>query len=214
MATNRKLSQKERTKEKADSLFLVYYQLGPNRSLEELQKFLATIGQKISLNTLKRYSSDYGWQKRVLEMNTSLKEQKEKKALEQVEEMDNRHARFAQGLFRIALAGMKGMQAQIEQSGGTLNLSVDEILRAFRTSQTGERLARGQATSRVEIWIDVVQTVVQEFGLIFMAVNEIKDKDQRQQEFIRLSDEMIRRYYSAESREKALEGEYQTREVE
>lgn len=214
MATNRKLSPRERTKEKADNLFLVYYQMGPGRSLEGLKELLTNIGHKISLNTLKRYSSEYNWQKRLLEVNHSLKEQYEKRALKQVEEMNKRHARFAQGLFSIALAGLKNLQSKMQESEGKLNLTVDEILRAYRTSQTGERLACGQATSRVEIWIDVVQTVVQEFGLIFMAVNEIKDREQRQQEFIRLSDEMIRRYYSAQAHQKALEGNYQVMEVE
>jgi hypothetical protein len=47
----------------------------------------------------------------------------------------------------------------------------------------------------------VVETVVHEFGLIFLAVNEVESKDERQREFIRLADDMVRRYYLTQARD-------------
>ncbi|MFC1979345.1 hypothetical protein ACFLVS_00475 [Chloroflexota bacterium] len=191
-------SRSQREQERADMLFMVYKFMGPGRSLMKLLESCTMMGLKISEKTLKRYSVKYEWQRRILQENAKEKETTEKSIQTQVEKMNTRHAQFAQGLFGAALAGLNNLQQDVRDTpkGKVLSLNVREIVDLFKASQQGERLARGQATSRIEVWVDIVQTVVKEFGLIFLAVNQIPDDEQRQAEYIRLSDEMITRYFS------------------
>jgi len=52
-------------KRNADGYFDIYLAMGPHRSLEKLHTTLANGGLKLTLNTLKNYSSRYGWQSRL-----------------------------------------------------------------------------------------------------------------------------------------------------
>jgi hypothetical protein len=63
----------------------------------------------------------------------------------------------------------------------------------------------GQAVSRVEVWTEVVNTVIEEFILIFIAVNEIDDQARRAREFGWLSDEMVIRYQNRQPGARMLE---------
>lgn len=203
MATRRRAEWlKGRRKERADALFTIYWQMGAERSLVKLAALCSTAGVKTSIQTITRYSKDFGWQRKLLEMDQYSREAREREAIEEVAEMNRRHVQMAQGMIGIAFAGMKRFRTLITQaSDGAVDMSIDDMVKLYRAAQTGERLARGEATSRVEVWMDVVETVVKEFGLIFMAVNEIDVPEERQNEFIRLSDDMIRRYYRSNVKE-------------
>ena len=186
----------QRAKARAEALFMVYWQLGPTRSLERLHEFCSVTGMRVSLSTVKNYSQNYGWQRKLLEIDQKAREAQESATIAQVAEMNLRHAQIARGLLGIAFAGMKKYHSMIQQSAdGSIGIDIDDMVKLYRAAQTGERLALGEATSRVETWTRVVETVVREFGLIFITVNEIADKEARQHEYIRLSDDMIRRYY-------------------
>jgi len=196
--------------DRADALFLVYKMLGPERSLLRLREVCTGLGLAAGLSTLKQYSIDFRWQERLMEEAARDKAALEKQTAQQVEQMNTRHAQIAQGMMGLVVAGMahhqnliRTRQAATGSPNAMLNISVRDMAQLFRTAQQAERLARGQATSRVEVWIEVAQTVVKEFAMIFMSVNEIPDKAARKAEFVRLSDEMMRRYYTEQAREAA-----------
>ena len=194
--------RQQRQKEKAEYLFLIYRFMGAERSLTKLLELCGMVGVKISLKTLELYSAKFDWQRRLLELNAEEIQRKEKALATQVEQMNQKHADFAQALLGLAAHGVRFQQKTAKESdiGKTLPLSIPEIVSLYRTAQTGERLARGEATSRVEVWIQLASTVVREFALIFLSVNDIPDALERRAEYIRLSDEMMRRYYSEASR--------------
>lgn len=188
----------ERTKQKADFLFMVYRFLGADRSLKRLAETVRLTGVMLSEKTLERYSAKYDWQRRILEVNAVDKDRREKAFAAQVEQMNQRHVQFAQGLLGLAAGGLNFFQQLMKETdrGKTLNMSIGDLISLYRTAQGGERLARGQATNRVEIWVDVASTVVEEFSMIFLAVNDLADPIERKAEFIRLADDMVRRYYT------------------
>lgn len=188
-------------------LFMVYRFMGADRSLSKLLEFCGTVRVKISMGTLERYSKKFDWQRRLMELNAQDKDRQEKAISAQVEAMNHRHAQFAQGLLGLAAGGLNFFQQNMRETdrGKTLLMSISELVTLYRTAQSGERLARGQATNKVEIWVDVASTVVQEFSMIFLAVNDITDPAERKAEFIRLGDDMVRRYYT-EAQKQLAEG--------
>lgn len=198
---------KGRRKERADALFLVYWQMGGNRSLEKLAELCQTLRIKMTAKTLGRYSSDFGWQQRLLEIQSKESERREKEAGKIVDQMNEQHALMARGIRGLALAGLRHYQERIKKTSDvkrqlgepadpSLDMSLNDLLNLARGSQVMERMARGQATSRTEVWVDIAATVVREFVLIFMAVNTIEDPQHRATEYLRLGDEMMSRYYS------------------
>ena len=60
----------KRQKARADAFFIIYYSMGPERSLEKLCIYATELGLKKALTTLKRYSIQYYWQQRVIEEDT------------------------------------------------------------------------------------------------------------------------------------------------
>lgn len=201
MTKNPRLVRETRRAERAEVLFIMYYEMGPERSLEKLRDLCAKVGLKRHLNTFKTYSADFNWQRRVLERTVAEREEREKDALAQVDKMNDEHIKVHRGLMSVAVAGLQYYQAELEnkrQAGlpQTLKLSVRDIVRLVRQAQVGERLARGEATSRSEVIVEVVATFVQEFALIFKAVNGIADPVEREREYIRQFDERLREYYS------------------
>jgi len=193
-------SMSHRQKERADIYFILYLEMGPERSLTKLAERVTALGMKTSAKTIKAYSAKYDWQRRVLEETTKQKDQFEKSIHQQVEKMNQQHASIAQGLMSLVVAGLKDYQATIQKTG-KLKLDPKDLTSLYQAAQRGERLARGQATSRVEVWLDITQTVVREFGLIFLSVYNMQDRDLMKAEFIRLSDEMLNRYFSETSKQ-------------
>ncbi len=195
-------AKQARCEEKADILFTMYYQLGPERSLERLHEICTKVGLRgAALSTLKDYSSRFDWQRRLLELTVRERENKETDALHAIERMNDQHVKVNQGLLSLAVAGIQYHNQQLERNRAAglqanLKLSIRDIVRLVSQAQTGERLARGQATSRTEVMVEVIGTFVHEFALIFIAVNEIADPAERKREYIRRSDEMLREYYS------------------
>jgi hypothetical protein len=195
------LSKEQKAKGKAEVFYLAYRLMGLGRSLVKLYEECAVDGPKIALNTLKEYSRKYKWQHRLLKDDIKHTAQIERVVQLQVEKMNQQHAEAAQGMMAMVLAALKDYQDTIKDKDGNLKLSPKEMAGLFRAAQHGERLARGQTTSRVQVWVDIAQTVVREFGLIFLSVNEIENKVQRKAEYIRLADDMVKRYYSEASKQ-------------
>jgi hypothetical protein len=191
-----------RTQERADILFVMYWQMGPDRSMERLSETCTKLGLRgCSLNTLKRYSVAGDWQRRVLELTVKAREEREADSLKQVEDMNKAHINAHRALMGLALAGINKRQDELRKTqeagkGAMLDIDYRDIVAMLRQAQVGERLARGEATSRTEVLIEVISTFVNEFALIFKAVNQFLTPEEREREYVRRFDEMLREYYS------------------
>ena len=175
-------------RERNDSLFFIYYQMGPERSLEGLQKQLAMMGLKRSLNTVKRYSAQFGWQARVLEMDAKYRAEREQKALEQRDEQDERQARLGRNMQVLASAGMVSMK-KLMDSGAPM--APADISSLAKTGVQIERLATGKETDRVRIIREVNNAWTLQVGAIFLSVNTIPDEEGRKAEFATRMDRFI-----------------------
>lgn len=206
--------KQERERERTDALFLVYWQMGPSRSLMALCEVCATVGLKRHLNTFKRWSAKYDWQRRVLEKNAKEKTQREQEFSQAIDQMNERDAMMAQGMKGLIIGAInryrsrmaddqkyrQGFAAQGVTVTPELDMDFRDMAALSRTAVNIERMARGQAINRTEVWVDIATTVVQEFAIIFMTVNKFGTEEEREAEFIRLSDDMMTRYYSQTTR--------------
>lgn len=210
MAAKNRALREDREKERTDSLFLVYWQMGPSRSLMGLLELCAAVGLKRHINTFKRWSAKYDWQRRVLEANAREKTKREQDFGQAIDQMNDRDAALAQGMKTLIVAAINRHRRQmaddqkIRQAGAgqgvtvTPELTMDfrDMAALSRTAVNIERMARGQAISRTEVWVELATTIVQEFAIIFMTINKYETEGERESEFIRMADDMVTRYYS------------------
>ena len=212
------LSRQAREFEKQTILFTAYKAMGQMRSLDKLRELVVAAGGRISPNTLDKYSVKYQWQKRLLEAAAKDQERLERDFGRQQDQMNQRDAALGAGLIGLAFGGVRHFTEQMQtlretkvkrgqtDAPLTLDLSPLEIVNLARAGTFIERLARGEVTNRTEVWVNVASTVVREFVLIFMGVNDIKDSAERRDEFLRLSDEMTSRYYNEATRRQIARG--------
>ena len=214
MAKTDSALREAREQERTDALFLVYWQMGPSRSLAALLELGTTIGLKRSLTTFKRWSAKYEWQRRILEKNAEDKTRRERDFGQAIDQMNERDAMMAQGMKGLLVAAINRYRRMMTDDqnrrqaaagqGVTVSPELDMDFRDMaalaRSAVNIERLARGQATSRTEVWVEIATTVVQEFAIIFMTINKFATEGEREAEFIRLSDDMMTRYYSQTAR--------------
>lgn len=202
-----------RERERANDLFLLYEAMGRNRSLLALCKLIHDSGNKANPKTLAKYSKKYGWQQRLLERTAKREASIQAESLDIQDEMTERHVSSFKDLMTIAKAGMgmykDMMMKQVEKGieDPLLPLELKDIINALTAAQKGERLSRGLVTSRAEVIVEVVGTLVKEFTGVFLAVNVMSKDDAetisaRVREFARRSDEMLAIY--AESLPKEL----------
>ena len=99
-------------------------------------------------------------------------------------------------------------QKQIEDqvaSGleGTLDIDFATIGKLAQSYQYGERLARGLATSKAEVIIEILPPLVKDIFAVFLAVNVITNDPpelvrKRQSEFITRADGVLVQYYGGQ----------------
>lgn len=212
------MSRQAREQGRQAILFTAYLAMGPMRSLDKLRELVVASGGRIAINTLDKYSVKYQWQRRVLEQQSAEQERIEKDYGRQKDQMDQRDAALGSGLIGLAFGGVRHFTEQMQKlrekkikkgdlnPSLTLDISASEIVNLARAGTFIERLARGEATSRTEVWVNVAGTVVREFVLIFMGVNDISDPEQRRDEFLRRADEMTNRYYNEATRRQLSRG--------
>lgn len=200
MASRNKLSRVQRTEEKANYLFLIYKQMGADRSLKKLGEYAGAVGVKISANTLERYSSKFEWQKKLIEQQAADQERNEKDVTAIVTKMNDRQAQLGQALQIVAQASIQPMLDKIK-ANTSLKLKPFEIAAFVRTGQITERLARGQATSREEIKVEIMNVIINEFAVIFLSVNTIDDPEVRKQEYVRRFNELLQIHFSQAKKE-------------
>jgi hypothetical protein len=194
-----------RAEERQEYFFLTYEQMGTNRTLKRLWGLTRSIGVKISLSTLERYSSQYHWQSRILERAARHESAGFQEVQNEVDRMNTEHAQMFQDIGVLVTAGIKHWQTEIEKKvqGGlppTLEMDLPTIGKLAQTYQYGERLARGLATSKAEVIIEILPPLVKDMFAVFLAVNVITNDPpelvkKREAEFIQRGDQVLNLYY-------------------
>lgn len=87
MTENKQIQLKETPR--AREAFLVYFTLGVNRSLQNTRKELAKNNNKISLTSLKKWSSKYKWISRVQTMDQEVANKAEEEAIKKATMKDS-----------------------------------------------------------------------------------------------------------------------------
>ena len=179
----RRVSRHLMLKSRADSLFGLYYELGAERSLAKLRSRLRDLGIKIAASTLNRYSSRFGWQARVLEMDAKLQERRENTRIEAVLAMNRRQAQLGKGMQTVAAGGLRRLV--------DMELDAHAVSALARDGVKIERLALGEATSRAELAVQVVNAVVVGIVELFREVNALPDPKERIRRFAEGADQII-----------------------
>jgi len=194
-----------RADERQEYFFLVYEQMGVNRTLKRLWGLVRGVGAEISLKTLERYSSEYGWQAKILERAARHESADFQDVQTQVDQMTEEHVRTFRDIGALVTAGIRKYQKQIEDQvtaglAPTLDIDLATIGKLATTYQYGERLARGLATSKAEVIIEVLPPLVKDMFAVFLAVNVITNDPpelvrKRESEFITRGDQVLNTYY-------------------
>ena len=211
-----------RAKEKAELFYIIYEQMGTTRTLKRLWGLLRGIGISITLKTLENYSAPvkadgkggFGWQARVLERAARHESAQFVEVQNQVDRMNADHVQLFQDIEILVKAGIQkkkeGMKANATLGlGETLDMEYADITRMAESVQRGERLARGLATSKAEVIIEVLPPLVKDIYAVFMAVNSITNDPpellrKRQAEFIQRADQVLMTYYTPAGKQAAL----------
>jgi len=165
-STNRgaEVNHRGAAQRRAESFYLVYAALGPSRSLTKLQKILGELGVRISANTLKGYSARYNWQHRAELVDGA------HTAVELANvpvEMDDRHARLG--------AAMQALAFERLQTLDLADITMADAVRLIKVGVDVERLARGQATTKAELTVQMLDPLIRELAALFAEVNVIED---------------------------------------
>jgi len=200
-----------RADERQEYFFLVYEQMGVSRSLKRLWGLVRGVGAEISLKTLERYSSEYNWQSRILERLARHESADFQDVQDQVDRMNAEHAQTFQDIGALVTAGIKHWKKAIEDKvkvglGPTLDMDFQTIGKLAQSYQYGERLARGLATSKAEVIIEVLPPLVKDMFAVFLAVNVITNDPpelvkKRESEFIQRGDQVLLTYYGKTTKE-------------
>jgi len=194
-----------RAKERQEYFFLVYELMGATRTLKRLWGLLRGAGVTISLKTLEEYSSKYGWQSRILERAARQESADFQEIQDTVEHMNQEHAQTFQDIGALVKAGIRKYQEDIQKKVAaglppTLDVDLATIGKLAQTYQYGERLARGLATSKAEVIVEVLPPLVKDMFAVFLAVNVITNDapeivKKREAEFISRGDQVLLQYY-------------------
>jgi len=201
--------QQATTAERASWAFLLYEGMGATRTLKALVDVVRSIGiRRCGVKTLERWSVKYGWQRQLMERQAGREGLVTQMALDVKKVMEDRHVGMFQALENLAREGLKfqfdAVQKRVDTGLVGLELGPELILRLAEGAQRGERLARGEATSKAQVVIQVVGPLVKDIFAVFMAVNVITNdppemQQKRQAEFIKRGDEILGQYYLEEA---------------
>jgi len=178
------------TKQKAEMFFGYYLLLGPDRSLDALYDFATGIGMRRARSTFARWSVDYGWQNKIMELESKAKEERDRTRTAQINDMNDSQAKDARNMRAIARAGMSAY-AKIIQMTGTIDLSPQDIATLMREGSKIERLAMGEATERFEAMIWVYNVMNLSILAIFKEINPIKDEIERFNAYTTQVDDLV-----------------------
>ena len=184
------------TADRAELMFALYVELGASRSLDLLRRRLAEVGIVISDTTLGTYSADFHWQDRLVAIEAKARDANDERLVQSIADMNRDQALIGRGLQTWA-----GSQLGILQRSGYVAKTGQEVAATAKVGVEIERLAMGEATSRSEVINDTLTAIVKDIIALFLAVNQLTDRDDRTREFGTGADAIIGRHVPA------LEGE-------
>jgi hypothetical protein len=167
---------------RAAGFFLAYHNMGPNRSLNGLAKYLAEAvpESKVSATTLKVYSVKYDWQHRLVDLDSAVAERMMEQHVQGVAGANTRQAGLGVALQALAMQGVT------DKTGD--DVSASEAARLAQVGVNIERLALGQATERREVVAQITNTLLTDIVTLFIRVNVMKDEAERYREFAQGAD--------------------------
>jgi hypothetical protein len=187
--TNRQIDQTNgrhrAAKQRADGFFDIYLAMGEGRSLPKLKGILADGGLRLTLNTLKNYSAKYDWQERLRTAYDQAQAQQTRNHTTVIAEMNDRQARVGSAMLQIAGRGL----VQVSNNLGQLTPRDTGYLADVGVKL--ERLARGEATTRAAVEVEVLAPVVRNIVALFQQVNVYDDAERRKREFAVGADRII-----------------------
>ena len=156
--------------------FSIYCLMGAERSLESLLETATLLGLKpVSLNTLKNWSSQYGWQDKVAKVDVQARELAVPQIIEAMTSMNLRQARLGRVMQAIG-----GSTIEIRDP---YEISTRDAATLVDIGSKLERLASGAATSRAEITVSVWSELVREIVVLFLEINSQEDSEARKRSF-------------------------------
>jgi len=159
-----------------EALFAAYYLTGPERSIENLRDLATRLwpgSRPIALTTLKRYSKDGGWVKRVEDLDKQRAEQVAARPLETIVVMNERQADLGRVMQELAASRVAGI---LKDATAVSALTLRDAAALAREGVRIERLAVGEVTSRQEVLVTtynrVVVPILQLFQMVIADVPE------------------------------------------
>ncbi len=180
----------EARRQRGEAAFWMYYSMGPERSLEKLRDMCAKLGLVRGINCYKNYSADFDWQNKIREVDTQLKEDRDRQQISKIEDMNESQAKDARNMRTIARAGMLFLSKAVDREKG-LSLQPADIVRFMSEGTKIERLAMGEATERFEAMIFVYNVMIQAVIQVFEGINTIKNEAERDKFFRAGVDDLI-----------------------
>lgn len=180
--------KQDASRRRADLSFDLYSRQALKRSLRRLSEQLEQLGIPISLASLKRYSSRYGWQQRLAELDTEATQRRAERGIEERLAMDERHAQLARAL---QSAGGSALQSLLADPTRIAEVSPGEIVRLLEAGLKADARATGASMDRREIAIEVWNDVVVRVVAIFVEVNTEPEAEARARLFARSIDELV-----------------------
>lgn len=194
--------RRAKIEERAATLFLIYYQMGLGRSLPKLCDLCTSMNLKMSIQTLKRYSTVFGWQEQLLLEEQKRSRESKSEARDRLTRINEAQDRLGAGMQAIAAAGLGHFQKELKKLHdanpsmmATLDLDIPDIVRLAEAGVKIQRLAVGLEIDRKELIIQNNNTWALQVAAIFMTVNDIPDKQQRKVEFANRVDKFIDTLY-------------------
>lgn len=201
-------AREAKTAERQAWAFLLYEAMGASRTLSALTDVVRSLGiRRCGQKTLERWSRKYHWQQRLMERQAGREGLVTQTALDMKKAMEDRHVTVFTTIENLAREGLKYQFSEVAKRAADglpgLELEPELILRLAEGAQRGERLARGEATSKAQVVVQVVGPLVRDIFAVFMAVNVITNdpielQRKRQAEFIKRGDEILGGYYLEE----------------
>jgi hypothetical protein len=182
------MARPSRSAERAGLLFVLYAQLGPDRSLERLANLLASAGSPVPHGTLKRYSREYGWQRALLEAHAEAAAQRHVRAAEAIVAQAERHAQLGR-VFQTLAA--RAADARLRDPEGLARASLAAIARAEAAGAEIERRAQSEQHDRQGIAVEIWNRLTVELVPAFVEFNALPDEQDRLERFVEHLDQLV-----------------------
>ena len=155
--------------------FELYLMMGEKRSLPKLRSILASLGLRMTLNTVKNYSVRYGWQLRLQTALESAQAQQRDKDMNLAVWMNDRQAQLGEASLSLARHYIDQTLQRIEADPSSVQGTSQDIARLIDSGSRLERLARGEVTNRTEARIQAYSVVVSQISEVFINVARVYD---------------------------------------